>query len=278
MKMSLDEAKQLLEEKQARGEEKKEQYQIYNKTKAHATLLEYQNNNKIIVFPSVDAPWYKMGGRSALFYAYDIAYRACGKKDLPAVRHDTDHAHRFTDGIVFIKDINVLIKRLGDIGIVKYRVLKDGIYVFYLNKEYSDAEIKGFKETKYRKGEELYNMVAVKRVYPEIHGIIAKLVQMVFPKSKKLPTFYQNSIGIWITEAVKEINKAYFEITNSRGEIKEHFKVIVEKCNEILVYLTMIKEIDAWSPLELIQVGGMVVDLKSAIKRLATKKSTAETK
>lgn len=276
-KMSLDEAKKLLEEKQTKGLERKEQYAKYHKVKAHATLLEELNKDKIIVFPSVDAPWYKIGGKSALFYAYDVAYRACGKKDLPAIRHDTDNTHRFRDGIVFIKDIDALVARLSKAGITNYEVLKDGIYIFYLGREYSDVEIKGFKETKYRAGNELNDMVAIKRVYPEMRGIMIKLIKAIFPKSKKMPGFYQNTVGVWLAMAVNKMNLAYFELANGRGEATEHFRDIVTSCNEILAHLTIIKENDAWSPIELVQVGGLAVDLKTVVKKILAKQDNGAT-
>ena len=273
--MSLDEAKNLLAKKQKESEKKRDKYAVYTKVKAHATLMEEMNDDKIIVFPSVDAPWYKIGGKSALFYAYDVAIRACAKKSLPAVKPDTDNMHRFRDGVVFIKDIDKMIARLAKIGITEHEVLKDGIYVFQLPHAYSDAEIKGFRETKYRKGDELNDMVAAKRVYPEMRGIINRLIKTVFPKSKKLPGLYQECLGIPMLKALTDMNFAYFELANGRGELKEHFKTIVMGCNDILATLIMISEIDAWSPVDLIQVGELATDLKMAVMKAIKKNEKA---
>lgn len=269
--MSLDEAKKLLDERQKESEKRREKYSNYTKVKAHATLMEESNDDKIIVFPSVDAPWYKIGGRSALFYAYDVAIRACAKKSLPAVRHDTDNVHRFKDGIVFIKDIDKLVERLAKIGITEHEVLKDGIYIFPLPQAYTKDQIKAFRETKYRKGSELNDMVAAKRVYPEMRGIITGLIRTILPKSKKLPSLYQECLGAPMVAALSNINSAYFELANGRGELKEHFKNIVTECNKILATLTIISEVEAWSPVDLIHAGALVTDLKMSVMKAIKK-------
>lgn len=77
--MSRKDIKDTLNEIHDAGAIKTEIYAEYRKRKLHVQLLEAQNDSKIIVFPSVDAPWYKIGWNSALFYAYDIGIRACSK-------------------------------------------------------------------------------------------------------------------------------------------------------------------------------------------------------
>jgi len=270
-RMSRKEVKEVLAQKQARGETQREAYAMYRRAKAHAALMEEGNMDKIIVFPSVDAPWYKIGGKSALYYAYDIALRVCSKKELPVVRPDTDHDLRFRDGIVCIRKIDKLVARLRTAGIINYEVLSDGIYVFQLKREYTAGELKNFRNTKYRKGEELENLATAKRVYPEIRGLINKTIALVMPKAKKLPQFYQETIGMRLAEAVREMNDAYFDLANERVKKVEAFKRIVMADNQILNELMILKEIDAWNAVELIEIGGLMVDLKVAVKRAVNK-------
>ena len=111
------------------------------------------NKDKIIVFPSVDAPWYKIGWNSALFYAYDIGLIVCKKKSWPVIRRDTDLDTRFPDGIVFVKNIEKFIERLKIANIDKYELTGDGLYIFHLNKEYTKSDIKEFKNTIKRKND-----------------------------------------------------------------------------------------------------------------------------
>lgn len=246
-------------------------YAEYRKRKLHAQFLEAQNDSKIIVFPSVDAPWYKIGWVSALIYAYDVGIRACPKNSRPVIRQDTDQSARSRDGIVFVRDIEKMIRRLKDIGIDKYELTKDGLYIFDLEKTYTKAELKEFRNTYYRKNEELFNMVAKKRVYPELRGLIVKALSMALPKSRNLPAFYQNTIGVRITNAMLEMNQAYFDLVNKRVSIKDAFVEIIKCTNLILADLTVLSEIGMWSPIELMEIGGIMIDIKMCVARIMKK-------
>lgn len=248
-----------------------EAYAKYHKRKLHAQLLETQNDSQIIVFPSVDEPWYKIGWISALVYAYDVGIRACNKNSRPVIRKDTDHLAKSKDGIVFVRDIKKLIQNLADIGISSYELTKDGLYIFDLGKTYTKSELRDFRNTYCRKNEELFNMAAKKKVYPELRGMIVKAVGITLPKSKNLPAFYQNTLGIRIVNAVLEINQAYFDFVNKRVEAKEAFVTMVKNTNLVLADLTVLSEIKVWSPIELMEIGGAMVDIKMCVARIIEK-------
>lgn len=252
--------------------------EAYKKCKAHAALMEQNNESLLIVFPSVDAPWYKMGWKSALIYAYGIAPRKFTKKELPTIRKDTDHELRSEDGIVFIRSMESLINRLRKAGIYDYRVLNDGIYIFDTKQKYTKEEIKAFRNLKYSSGEELFAMAAPKEVYPELRGLIAKAEKMVIPKCKKMPTFYCDAIGSKMVEKVVEMNFVYIEMANGRGNKKDHLIKIVKNANEILVDVMVLQELDEWNPLERAAVGGVMTDIKLSIKRIINKEKNEKGK
>lgn len=243
----------------------------YQKCKAHAMLMETANYDKIIVFPSIDAPWYKIGGNSVLFYAYDIAPATFKNKELPTVRPDTDNGIRSDDGIVFVRNIEALIKRLEKAEITKYEVLDDGIYVFQLAREYTKTEVKGLRQIRYQKGNELEDMAVPKRVYPELRGEIVKAIRMVMPKAKKMDEFYRNTMGMSIAGAVLEMNRVYLELANGRMKFADALTKIVENANVVLEMLVVIKEVDAWNPVTLVEVGSLMVDIKVAVKKIINK-------
>ena len=243
----------------------------YTRRKAHAQLLEQTNDSKIIVFKSIDEPWHKIGWNSVLIYAYDVALRACKKKDLPTIRKDTDHELRSRDGIIFLRSLEKFARRLRDIGLVDCEELPDGIYIFDVKRTYSKSDLKSFRNTKYQKGDELFAMGADKKVYPELRGLIVKANATVMPKCKKIGSFYQITIGKRIADAVAEMNYAYFDLANGRGGKKAQLVRIVENTNVILADLTMLQELDLWNPIELVEVGGIMVDIKVSIRRLVKK-------
>ena len=246
----------------------------YAKRKAHVMLLEEFNDDSIIVFKSIDEPWHKIGWNSALIYAYDVAIRACKKKDLPTIRKDTDHEVRSPDGIIFLRSLKKFINRLRDIGIMDYEEMPDGIYIFKVKKKYTKTEIKEFRNLKYQSGDELLSMSAEKRVYPELRGLIVKATATILPKCKKIHNFYQMTLGKHVADAISDMNYAYFDLANRRGEKKDHLVRIVESANLVLADLTMLQELGLWHPIEMVEAGSLMVDIKASIRRL-TKKEEA---
>lgn len=269
--MSRKEVKETINQIHEKSVRNADDYAVYRKRKLHAQFLETTNNDKIVVFPSVDAPWYKIGWNSALFYAYDIGLIVCKKKSWPVVRKDTDMETRSPEGIVFVKDIDKLVKRLKIANITKYEVTKDGLYIFELNKEYTKSEIKEFKNTYHRKNDELFDMIAIAKPNPELRGLIVQAIKTIFPKCKKMPALYANSVGIEMINAVIRMNRAYFDLANKRITSKTCFIEIVKAANDVLADLTIISENDMWSPIEFIEVGGIMADIKMAVARIIKK-------
>lgn len=249
---------------------KKEAYAAYDKRKAHARLLEAANDSRIIVFASVDKPWYKIGWNSALFYAYDVAIRACSKKDLPTVRVDTDLdvSMRSKDGIIFLRNLENFIKRLEKIGITKYEKLNDDIYVFELKRKYTNTEIKGFRKIAYKSGEELFSMVAKKTAYPELKTLITKAISTTLPKMDRLSSFYASAMGARVFEAIDTMNQSYFEMTNGWKDKNESLTKIVEAANTILGELVILNELKVVNIISLMDIGKVMVDIKMAVQRI----------
>ena len=269
--MSRKEVKQAINEIREKGIRNADDYAVYRKRKLHAQYLEQSNVNKIVVFPSVDPPWYKVGWNSALFYAYDIGMIVCKKKNWPVIRKDTDLETRSPEGIVFIKDIDKLVERLKTANIDKYEVTDDGLYIFQLKKEYTKSDIKEFKNTYHRKNSELFDMIARAKPHPELRGLIVQAMKAIFPKTKKLPGVYANSVGLEMNNSMIKMNRAYFDFANKRTTSKECFIEIVRAANNILADLAIISENDMWNPIEFIEVGGIMVDIKATVARIMKK-------
>ena len=270
-RLSRDQIKKKLTSRQDDKKTDAELRKEYTKRKAHAMLLEESNDHSIIVFKSIEEPWHKIGWNSALIYAYDVAIRACKKKELPTIRPDDDLDCRSPEGVIFVRKIEKFIERLRNIGINKYELTNDGIYVFDVNRTYTKEEIKEFRNTKYRLGDELFAMAASKKVYPNLRGLIAKAEAVIFPKLKSMNSFYRETICNRIGQDIVEMNAAYFELANRRGNKKEHFINIVRNANDILALVDILQEIDAQNPVANVQIGSIMVDIKSAIHRILSK-------
>ena len=247
----------------------------YTKRKAHVALMEELNDDKIIVFESIDAPWHKIGWKSALIYAYDVAERVCQKKELPTIRRDTDHNLRSDDGIVFVRSMENFIARMEKAGI-KYEYLDDGIYVFQLEKKYNKQDIKGLRNIKYSTGDELFAMTVPKKVYPELRGLIVKAEKTVLPKCKKMPGFYREMLGSKMADSIMEMNYCYFDMANGRGDKQKYLIKIVEEANAVLAILTLIQELEIWNPIEIVASGSVMIDIKMSVKRIVNRAKNRE--
>ena len=67
------------------------------------------------------------------------------------------------------------------------------------------------------------------------------------------------------------MNRAYFDLANKRISSKESFVIIVKAANDILADLTIISENDMWNPIEYVEAGGVMVDIKTAVARITKK-------
>lgn len=271
MKPTRAALKQMMEEYHEESVKNEEKYEIYHQRKSHAMLLEQTNTSSIIVFPSVDPPWYKIGWNSALIYAYDVAMRACKKKDLPTIRQDTDHDLRSRDGIIFVRNLKSFIRRLSEIGLNKYEVLEDGIYVFDVNHEYTKGELKELRNIKYRSGEELFGMTAEKKIYPELRGLMTKAMSIIMPKMNNLPTLYCDTVGAEMAEAIMKMNHVYFEVANERVSKHNSHVLIVASANTVLEDLHILQEAEVLSPVAVVEIGKVMVDIKAAVRRIMEK-------
>ena len=78
------------------------------KAKEEVFKFEQRNHSKIAIFKSTGT-WWKMGGRSALFYHYVISKRLKIKTNL---RPDTDVFSNFPHGIVSVKSDDWLREKI----------------------------------------------------------------------------------------------------------------------------------------------------------------------
>lgn len=283
LKLTLGQSKQVIgefaEKRLAALKGTNEKTVEYRKKKAHAMLLEEDNYDSIIVFPSKEAPWYKIGGKSALIYAYDVAPRVCKKSELPQIRPDTDkNMPKSADGILSIRNIKLLIERLAKDGIKEFEIFDDGIYKFKIGRAFSKEEIKGLRAIKYQKGHELDSMAMTKEVYQDLRYEIAVSTRMILPKCKKMDRFYQDALGREMVEKILEMNDEYLEIANGRGEEIKHFAVIVGNANFVLSRLMAIREIEAWNPITTTEIGAQMVKVKLEVRKAMDKKKKERVK
>lgn len=101
--------------------------EMAKKIKAEVFQLEKKNDSHLYVFRSTEG-WWKIGGRSALFFKY----RVCPKIGLKyELRNDRDFYYSFREGIISIKSPESLEEKLKSLKIYKKGVEK-GYIVFDL--------------------------------------------------------------------------------------------------------------------------------------------------
>ena len=114
---------------------------IYYEAKCLVLAKEKDNHRYVYLYPSVGGEkdgWYKVGGRSLLFYKNLLASRL-GRE--AKIRDDTDKVHRFYNGIASVRWGDKLMIEAEGLGYKASRIEYD-VIVIDLKRDYSDAEIK----------------------------------------------------------------------------------------------------------------------------------------
>lgn len=241
------------------------QKEYYN-GKIIALSLEEKNNSKLILFPSLagmDDEWYKMGGKSALFYKYFVGPRL---KRKPVIRKDSDLRHRFRKGVVSVHWGERFIQDVQALG-YKVQRLDYGIIVVQLDRVYSDKEIDEMLAKEREDGERVKRIVLPKENMPDLYGLIRELMRLLPPKIKKMDGAYRETLGNGLLYVVMDFTKVYFRMANGRMNRVEAREKMLGYMDDMAAYLTIVDEANLFDLVTRTRMGEILVDIRMTIKR-----------
>lgn len=252
----------LAEQAKADSEERREYYN----GKAIALKLEEKNNSKLYVFPSLNGKedeWYKMGGKSALFYKYLVGPRM-GRS--PKIRKDNDLRLRFRHGVAAIHWGNRFMNRASEIG-YEVKRMEYGIIVVDLGKKFSVKEIKDMVEKEKDDKDKLPTMIKPKENMPDLYAKIRELARLLVPKVKTMHMAYRETFGNDLLDATADLFKIYFRVANGRIEKEAGKMALLERADDLTALVALTDEIELFDAVTRTRFGEYLVDIKLAIER-----------
>lgn len=239
---------------------------VYYDAKSYVMKMEGTNCRYIYLFPSIgkvpDA-WYKVGGRSLLFYKMILAPRL-GRE--ARIRDDTDKVYRFNHGIVSVKWGDKLISEAVGLGYKAERV-KFGIIVVDFLKEFTETEIRSMAESIKEERLRLKKMIKPKVNYPDIIIAVNDLVRVLPSKIKKLDKDYKTILGNELLEPAVEILKIYFRMANGRMERRDAKLEMLERVDDIMAMIYLMDECRMLNVTARTMMGENVVRIRNAIEK-----------
>ena len=237
----------------------------YYEGKCYVLAREKDNSRYVYLYPSTSKEadgWYKVGGRSLLFYKNLLAPRL-GRE--AKVRDDTDKVHRFNKGITSVRWGERLMAEAEGLGYRASRT-QHGIIVIDLMRDYSEAEIKAMAEVVRLERDKVKKMVKPKANYPNIMVVMNKLIQVLPSKVKKLDASYRGVWGKELLEPMTEMIKIYFRFANGRMEKRDAKIEMLERTDDLMAMIYMMDECGMLDVTARTRLGENVVEIRREIE------------
>jgi len=270
-----DPKQELLRRLAAKEESRQEEEQLVNvikitpaqyyKNKEFVLNQEKTNDSKIYLFPSKKATkdaWYKIGGRSYLFYKYFLIDRLGRSVTLQA---DLDPQFIFRFGLGSVKRGDQLMTQLEEIG-YHVTMMDGGVMVVDMKKKYTKQEIKELGERERAERLAVENIVKPKNNYPLIAVAIRELADYIINKIKQMDAAHRDVLGRALVEPAIELTKIYHRMANGRMVKADAKDEMLKRTDDIAGAITFM---DAAQVLELrarVRLGQCLRNLRSQIE------------
>ena len=238
---------------------------IYFDAKSYVLESEKNNRRYVYLFPSISKipdAWYKVGGKSLLFYKNLLAPRLSREA---RIRDDTDKAYRFRHGIVSVKRGSNFMSEAEELGYKAKRV-EYGIIVIDLMRDFTDIEIHDMVRVVREERNRPKKLVKPKENYPAIVMAMNDLVRVLPSKIKKLDKDYKMVLGKELLEPMSEMLKIYFRMANGRMEKRDAKLEMMERTDDIAAMIYLMDEAQMLNVSARTAMGENVVKIRRAIE------------
>lgn len=241
-------------------EENRKLRDVYRKMKRFAKDLEANNNQRIIVVPSLlgDAKFYKVFEFSALYYVYRLADRM---ERSARMVPDTDHfvRMRYTASLV---DIEKFIEQMERLENARYEVTEEGIYIFTLKKPLSDEEIGQLKMIEEQRKDKFHNVMRPKNIDPATYNQIMIAIRQIAPKARKLEKHYYYGVGEDMLKDLKRLLAGYLGYANGIIAKDEMVKTMIGATDGLFAGLAILTETNVWDYATAAMIGENINEIR----------------
>lgn len=240
----------------------------YYEVKGAVIVLEEKNNDRVYLFPSstgAKGEWYRVGGRSALFYKYFLGPRM-GRRDI-RIRKDTDTRMVFRHGVAAVHQGDRFMRSVEKLG-YEVRENRLGVIVVELEKTFTAAEIKNMGETARSELEQVQLMLTPAKSMPGLYAKMRGLARALTPKVKKLHPAYRETLGNKMLDATAELFVTYFRVANGVQDESAGGKELMMGVNRLAGLLAMVDEIELFDPVTRTRFGEWIIEIKEEVEKL----------
>ena len=173
----------------------------YDYRKTQVMMREEENDRYVILFQS-NNEWWKIAGKSVLYYAYLIAPRL-GKK--VKIWPDNDYASTSKEGIVQIRGIDELLTEVGKLGLKAEKFETSGYARIKLLKKITEEELNAMRGEEAREWEMAERMVMPVVLWPGLTSEVSELMRMTWYAAKGLDAPAQRAFGNKMVNTVQDM-------------------------------------------------------------------------
>lgn len=239
----------------------------YFEVKKKVFDLEKMNNSMIYLFPSTGKPsegWYKIGGRSLLFYKFIIAPRI-GRHT--TTRLDTDDQYVFSHGIGSARGATAIIPQVKELGYQAY-IDKDKVIVIKLGKDFSRLEIENLMEQERISRGVVSNMVKPKYNFPKLAQSLRTLAGYLPQKVSLIEKPYQPVMIDQLFRPTMDMMKIYQEMANGRIEKADAKREMLRRVDDLEAMLVFMDAGGMLNATARARLGGNIIEIAHKIEEL----------
>ncbi len=236
------------------------------KAKEYVYELEKKNDHQLIAFYSGDG-WHKFGGHSALFFANMIAPRLGVKASL---RPDTDFFAKFDDGVVSVRNLDVLKASLEGIG-VKMREETELWIIFDLESKVSAEELDVLRSVRKERIDQVNKIVKTGNIYPSISAKARYITKDLYTQMNHCKPVDREFVLMRMVQIAFDNLVNINLISNGIGNEKEILHSVLIKNEKLKIYLMNLMELRVMDPEDVLRIETDLVDMNTQINKALKK-------
>lgn len=222
---------------------------------------EKHNDRYLIAFFS-GIGWHKFGGKSALYYAHMIAPRLGIKV---AIKPDNDFYFKFMDGVVSIRNLELLKTSLKKL---KIKVVEETeLYtVFDLGYKVEKQELKAIRTVREERINQVNQIVRTGNLYPSLVSLAREIAHELYVRANHSTVVSREIVmNKLVALAMKNVVDLQM-MSNGYMPIKETIENVMISNERIKVYLTLIMDLSLLDPDYVLKIEMSLVDINNQIR------------
>lgn len=246
----------------------REQKATYLQWKAFAIDREKQNYSKLFIIHE-KGNWWKMVGHSAILFHYEVAkWIGMSSKLVP----DTDYDHISEDGVVNIKDVYLLDKKLAA-NHINALDLKGEYRIYNIGKKFTEADIAALKKAKVLEWERINKIILPKEIFPTLEAGLRELTTKVYYATRSIDAPLRKVSGDIMLKEVSDLLTEYSLLANKEGGLSQtdYLEQVAEGMATITARMSIIAELRALPEKKIYQILQIISKIKRELEQCRPK-------